>query len=129
MIFTRTTNLYVDGTKLASSVEKFESDGILEFTGTIAAAAELQVSMGVDPANVIAVFISSAEALTVCTNDTKESGSAVDVISVRAGVPLSWVSGDPLNVLLGAPVDDFYITNEGAADTVVSLRILMDVTP
>lgn len=129
MTFTRTTNLYVAGVKLASSIETFDSDGVLEFTGTIGAGDELQITMPVDPASLMAAFISSAQALTVCTNDTKISGNADDTLTVRAGVPLSWVPGDPLDTLFSATVNDFYITNEGAEETTVSLRFLMDVTP
>lgn len=91
-----------------------------------AATTDKLVNLAIDVSELESLFLLSDKDVSIETN----SGSAPDnTIALTANVPVVWYAGCGYSNPLTADTTKFYITNAGASEATVNIRVLQDSTP
>lgn len=91
-----------------------------------AATTDKLVNIAIDVSEVKSLFLLSDKDVTLQTNN----GNTPDnTITLKAGVPVIWYPDSGYSNPLTTDVTKIYITNAGASDATVKIRVLQDSTP
>ncbi len=88
-------------------------------------ASDLEVIATITVAQVVSLFITADQDLTLKTNS---SGAPDDTISLKGNVPLVYNTDKPASGLLAADVTKFFVSNGPAAAT-LKMELIQDATP
>lgn len=91
-----------------------------------ALASNLQVDCAFDTARLVMAYLLSTKEVTLKTNSTSVPD---DTLVLKAGVPLVWTNDDAGSNPFTVDVTTLYLSNAGAVDSQVDIRLLLDPTP
>jgi hypothetical protein len=124
----RTASLLTPDGIIANATTVFTGDGEVAYDGVIAASVEAQVAVAFDHTKIKSLVFFSDQLLSVAVN-APSGGSPATTFAVPAGVLRLWAPEDLTNDPFTVNVTSLYITNSGATDATIRLRVLLDVTP
>lgn len=112
---------------IAGVTSTYQGDAEGGFDGTVpGTTTNMEVDVSFQHDDIVALCLYSTKALTIKTNS---SSAPDDTITLAAGVPLIWSTGDRGTNPFTDPVTKLFLTNAGAAEATVKLRWLLDSTP
>ena len=89
-------------------------------------STDLEIACVIDVSELEGLYIKCDRALTIETND---GTTADDTITLAAGEPLVWASGNNVVCPLTADVTSIFVTLAAGADATLEMEILVDPTP
>jgi hypothetical protein len=89
-------------------------------------STDLEVVLGLDVSEIIALFIKSDQALKIETNSGSVPGNTIDLL---ANQPYVWVEGDYDACKLTVDVTSLFLTNTSGATATLDIEALVDPTP
>jgi hypothetical protein len=119
--------LSAGGVTVGGTVQSVLADLVTTLSKIVpAGATNIEFDVAVD---VSAVKAAGIEASRDCTVKTNSTSAPDDTLSLVAGVPLIWVTGDAATFFLTADVTKFYITTPAGTDTTFKFTAAIDSTP
>ena len=118
-----TTNWEGAGDTLTGTVE-VTADSELNFEVTVPAGGSIAVNAAIEASALKSAYLLAQGAVTVKTNSTL---SPDDTFQLASKTPLAWVSNGG-NSLFSEDVATLQLSNAGATEVAVSIRLLIDAT-
>jgi hypothetical protein len=89
-------------------------------------STDLEIACVIDVSELEGLYIKCDRALTIETND---GTTPDDTITLVAGEPLAWASGNNITCPLGTDVTSIFVTLAAGDDATLEMEVLVDPTP
>lgn len=118
---------HTSGASTLTSTVTEEGDGEDNREVDVLTATNVEIDLDFDKDKVKMFFLTSDRDVTVRTN--ANDGTADDIFSVGAGVPLVWHATGPAALIFTEDVTKLFIQNASGATAAVRIRLIQDSTP